>query len=896
MTSLHSGTPTLIVTDPRVLAVRSVAYCRSNIGQPAETRITRQAFDAVGHLIASWDPRLWDCAPRPNLETVRGLSGLPLLSDCADAGWQLGLQDEAQASRFNWDSRGSQRQTEYDALQRPVAITEQMANDSPLVVERFIYGPANDELALNNQCGRLVRRDDPAGCQHLAQYGLSGASLVEIRQFLKSLNTPDWPLELQLRNALLEEGAGFASTYAYTPSGELHNQTDAEGNQRKFAHTVAGQLKEVRLQLESQQPRVLISDIRYNASGQTERETAGNGVVTTVWYGADDGRPIQLLSAVPANPPLQDLHYGYDPVGNVLRLEDQAQRVRHFKNQRIDPVNHYRYDTLYQLVEARGRQVVAPSYGPELPALLPTPLDPNQLTHYTQTFDYDAAGNLVTRRHSGAPTFNMAVSDTSNRSLIQHQDGSLPGEEDIANGFDAGGNQLQLQRGQGMRWDGRNQLSLVTLVKREDGSDDQERYIYCRRGERLRKVRITHTGSRTLRADVRYLPGLEIHLDSAKGEERHVINVDAGRSRVRVLHWQTVSPRRDVPDDQPRFCLTDLLGSCTLELDELAGLLNQEGFYAFGGTAWWAGKNALEDGYKTFRYSGKERDATGLYYYGYRYYAPWLQRWMCPDPAGDVDGLNRYLMVKNNPVVFFDPDGLGRTSFIDGPTPSSAGAQNTESSLDDLGRSLQAHFDSGTQESKKRFEYVERELIHQFKSKHRINSSFISDNFDNIFQPHHWQFIQNFRNPNASDYFASDVARYQYTRVAQAHGFFGRLPSMITRSGIINKQTIKKTKNLKSGTDEMLRTFMKETPNGKSTQRILNDFGLMATKVERLTFKKHVDFLIHVKPVSIHSSEDNPREFEKTPANDSTFESSNNIPLTHRQKKGFVSFFRKLFQ
>jgi insecticidal toxin complex protein TccC len=140
---------------------------------------------------------------------------------------------------------------------------------------------------------------------------------------------------------------------------------------------------------------------------------------------------------------------------------------------------------------------------------------------------------------------------------------------------------------------------------------------------------------------IRYLPGLEIHFDSASGGERHVINAESGRNRVRALHWQTPPPKT-VINDQLRYSISNLLGSCCLELDENAGLLNQEGYYAFGGTAWWAGKSVLETKYKTLRYSGKERDATGLYYYGYRYYAPWLQRWLCPDPAGDVDGLNRY--------------------------------------------------------------------------------------------------------------------------------------------------------------------------------------------------------------------------------------------------------------
>ncbi|WP_277394708.1 RHS repeat-associated core domain-containing protein, partial [Pseudomonas viridiflava] len=56
--------------------------------------------------------------------------------------------------------------------------------------------------------------------------------------------------------------------------------------------------------------------------------------------------------------------------------------------------------------------------------------------------------------------------------------------------------------------------------------------------------------------------------------------------------------------------------------------------------------------------SGKERDASGLYYYGLRYYAPWLQRWINPDPAGDVDGLNIYRMLRNNPTVEIDINGL----------------------------------------------------------------------------------------------------------------------------------------------------------------------------------------------------------------------------------------------
>jgi RHS repeat-associated protein len=45
----------------------------------------------------------------------------------------------------------------------------------------------------------------------------------------------------------------------------------------------------------------------------------------------------------------------------------------------------------------------------------------------------------------------------------------------------------------------------------------------------------------------------------------------------------------------------------------------------------------------------KERsDSSGLCYYGARYLAPWLTRWINPDSAGAVDGLNLYIYVGNN--------------------------------------------------------------------------------------------------------------------------------------------------------------------------------------------------------------------------------------------------------
>jgi insecticidal toxin complex protein TccC len=648
----HAATPTLSVIDPRVLAIRSVGYWRHPDSPVIDPRITRQRFDAAGRLIESWDPRLWGTAPQPNLTTLYGLSGQPLLTDSVDAGWQLSLLDQAGSPRVFWDARGSQRHTEFDDQQRPVSVTEQAVGEEPRVVERLIYGGTDSALAEHNRCGQLIRHDHPAGTHCVVDYGLAGAVLVEAQRFLADLEIPDWPLDVDERETWLEDQS-FITRHTFNPGGEIQRQTDAMGNVRTFSYDVTGKLSVAWLQMvdSGTPPRRLVGDIRYNAQDQVERETAGNGVVTRAEYAADDGRLTRLTAAVGNQQPLQDLNYVYDAMGNIVDLHDRSQTVSHFNNQRIDPINRYRYDSLYQLVEAQGWEVSQPSHGPALPTLLPTPLDPNQRRNYAQRFEYDRGGNLITRQHSGAPGFSMFTSARSNRSLGQCDDGSLPGEPEIASGFDAAGNQQELQRGQAMLWDVRNQLHRVTLVNRETEPDDYECYRYDHPGHRLRKTGLAHSGGRTLRTEVRYLPGLEIH-HQTDGEEHHVISIEAGRSNVRALHWPA-----GVHNDQLRYSLSDHLGSSTLELDHEAGVLTQEHYYPFGGTACWAGKSALVAKYKTIRYSGKERDATGLYYYGVRYFAPWLQRWISADPGWDIDGLNFYVFCIDNPINYRDAWG-----------------------------------------------------------------------------------------------------------------------------------------------------------------------------------------------------------------------------------------------
>jgi RHS repeat-associated protein len=60
-----------------------------------------------------------------------------------------------------------------------------------------------------------------------------------------------------------------------------------------------------------------------------------------------------------------------------------------------------------------------------------------------------------------------------------------------------------------------------------------------------------------------------------------------------------------------------------------------------------------------YRFSSKEVHApSGLYYYGYRFYEPNLQRWVNRDPIGEQGGRNLFAFVTNDPLNLADSVGL----------------------------------------------------------------------------------------------------------------------------------------------------------------------------------------------------------------------------------------------
>ena len=74
------------------------------------------------------------------------------------------------------------------------------------------------------------------------------------------------------------------------------------------------------------------------------------------------------------------------------------------------------------------------------------------------------------------------------------------------------------------------------------------------------------------------------------------------------------------------------------------------------------------------KYTGREQDPNGLYYYRARYYDPTTRRFLTEDPLGFAAGVNFYAYVGNNPVNANDPTGLREVYEFDVPVHAGAGA------------------------------------------------------------------------------------------------------------------------------------------------------------------------------------------------------------------------------
>ncbi|MFJ4371122.1 RHS repeat-associated core domain-containing protein [Pseudomonas japonica] len=672
--AVHRHTPDIQAFDGRGLVVREVAYLRHPDDPQASSLITRHQWDARGFLAQSADPRLHESG-LCNLRQHTDLAGQVLCTRSADAGVSLVLNDAARRPAVRFDhirllADDSEDQAEivtrcwvYEDAQlpgRPLRLSEQAVGQDARISECFVYAGATPAEQALNLAGRCVRHYDPAGLLVTDQVALTGVPLSLTRFLLDAADEVETEVDWQEPEAFPRPDSPSHTSLSRTDaSGAPLISTDAAGNRQRIAYDVAGQVRGRWLTLKDGGEQMIADAHTYDAVGSLLHEVHGNGVEIRQEYEAQTRRLTAIRVERPAGHPLgaallQDLRYEYDPVGNVTRIDNLAESRRFWRNQEVLPESTYRYDSLYRLIQATGREMASGRWQGGRQVSGPVALDDATYTRYTRSYHYDSGANLTQIRHSApaaasSHTVDITVSERSCRAVLSSL-AVTPEEVDAL--FSAAGGQRSLQPGQALQWTPRAQLRSVVLATQEGRTTDHEHYRYDADSQRV--LKLTRHANRTQR--VLYLPGLELRSSSSgdvPGEQLQVIRVDAAR----VLHWTEGKPQ-DIDNDLLRYSYTALTGSYGLELDGQGAVISREEYYPYGGTAIWVAHNEVEVEFKTRRYSGKELDATGLYYFGYRYYQPWGGRWLSADPAATVDGLNLYCMVRNNPVSYFDDKGL----------------------------------------------------------------------------------------------------------------------------------------------------------------------------------------------------------------------------------------------
>ncbi|PKF49420.1 toxin, partial [Enterovibrio nigricans] len=578
-----------------------------------------------------------------------------------DKGLSKAFYDAEGRVLWQIDAKETEQSFAYDELGRPITRTETDKDQHSRIAERWVYGEKEGAPEEKNLRGRAVRFYDTAGLVDYSELGfaLIGQPLQQKRQLLPMTTESDWQGEEEAQWQSVLEETVFSTLWQYTASGQLAQQTDAKGHIQRSHFDVVGRLAQSWVKVKDGAEQEVLKAVSYNASGQKLTEVSGNGVETRFSYEPKTLRLSTVKSTRSNGECVQSLSYLYDPVGNITDIQDTNVATRYYKNQKTDGNKTFVYDSLYQLISGGGRENSDGSGNHDDAAL--QSIDSDNYIAYTRSYGYDRGGNLTQVKHNGATQFtrNIAVSECSNHALID-KDNNLT-TDGIEEQFDAAGNQLSLDNGNALSWNTAGQLSSVTMIARANEPDDAEYYQYSGKGMRVRKKDSRQASGTVNTQEVIYLPGLELRCSKngdVISEALETLTLSAsGQHQARLLNWTEGKPT-DIDNHQVRFSLNDQLGSSVIELDYNANILTKEEYYPFGGTSVRASKSETEVKYKTVRYSGKERDSSGLYYYGFRYYQPWSGRWLSADPAGTIDGLNLYRMVRNNPTTSRDPNGL----------------------------------------------------------------------------------------------------------------------------------------------------------------------------------------------------------------------------------------------
>jgi len=244
-------------------------------------------------------------------------------------------------------------------------------------------------------------------------------------------------------------------------------------------------------------------------------------------------------------------------------------------------------------------------------------------TSWSHTYSYDKAGN---RTGKDAITYTVnAVNEVTALS------------DGISFTYDDNGNRTQKTKGNDT-WDYTYDYA-NRLIKVEENDSIIGEYVYDGDGKRLQKT------ENSIATTYIYSGINSLYEENSTGSACYIYGPTGLLAKRTTINQES----------NTYYYHKDHLGSTRSVTNSSKNIIVANTYHPFG-------EIAVEEGSEHYLYNGKERDTTGLYYYGARYYDPQIGKFMTRDLIRRIlensQILNRYNYCLNNPIKYIDPDGL----------------------------------------------------------------------------------------------------------------------------------------------------------------------------------------------------------------------------------------------
>lgn len=385
---------------------------------------------------------------------------------------------------------------------------------------------------------------------------------------------------------------------------------------------------------------LLIAELQYDAAGNVIHIAYANGVTTDYSYDLA-GRVVRITTKKGDRYDL-DEQYTYDARGNKTQ-------VIHLDGAKVI----YRYDTFNRLTKAEYYKDAATK-----------PFE-------TQEYGYDLDGNRTHYKDAVKEVTYTIAADKVTGYTIKEADkalitgtfsytlGNLAEQKEYHNGV--------LALAKTYAYDQQNRLIDVTVKDPPNHFSTVSHYAYDYVG---RRETVTVDGTTT---HAGYGEALDPLVDVNDKGEVDAAYIFIGSRRLAAIEG-----------DKLKIFHTDELGN-TLKVSDDTGAVTQTVRYdPFGNVTFLNGPDA-----NPFLFAGKPYDrATGLIYFGGRFYDPQLGRYLTRDPL--AQGMNHYLYTDNNPLVrrdifgFWNPISSGGGGEMTGENVFSVDSDSAPGSDSDL--------------------------------------------------------------------------------------------------------------------------------------------------------------------------------------------------------------------